>query len=140
MIRQLAASLSAWYQDGRGLPVTRLVELLGVPTIEHAVVGHGNPGQSARIILIELESATFHADSDPSEAFAASLGASFTSACHFLSSIPANATQRVREAGIQLDLFIEIWMDNNQLDLELPSTFMGELARLRLPLKILSND
>lgn len=139
MIHHLTISLRGWHPAGDSLPAARFLELLAITNPDRQVVGLGQPWQAARIILCDLDFAAFRGETEPSEAFSSALSDSLLASCPLLSSIPSASVQRCLDAGLRTDCFAELWMDNNQFDLGLPAEFLGELARLRLPLSILSN-
>ena len=47
---------------------------------------------------------------------------------------------RFRATGVEMDVLVNPWIDNDQIDLEFPPEFLLELGRLGLPLEIISND
>lgn len=57
----------------------------------------------------------------------------------WMSDLSGSIFMNLREEGFQVDLFAELLIDQDQMEMSLPPEFFSELARLNLPLKIISN-
>lgn len=139
MIFRLEISLRAWHPNGNPLSGEQLVHALSVNPQSFRVFGSGQQWEAARI-AVELSIEAYENTKEPYEAFANALQQAFGNFSKWLSSLTSDSCDQLRTEGMILDLLIGIWIDQNQLDLDLPTELFRELVRLRLPLKVLSND
>lgn len=58
----------------------------------------------------------------------------------YLRELSLEKLNQFRSTGVELDLFVSIWIDTEQFDLAFPSAFLLEAGKLHLPLVICSND
>ena len=75
-----------------------------------------------------------------SEAFFQGVDAAFRAVGQFFDQRSPDVTTAMREAGLSLQLFIEIRMDQDQMELELPSELLVACGRHRLGVHVISND
>ena len=64
----------------------------------------------------------------------------FKSVASFLDRRPPEVTAALRGAGLKLQLFIDVHMDQNQMELEIPPELMAACARHSLGIHLISND
>jgi hypothetical protein len=75
-----------------------------------------------------------------SEAFFEGVGAAFRAVGQFFDQRSPDVTTAMRESGLSLRLFVEIRMDQDQMELELPSELLIACGRHKLGVYIISND
>lgn len=75
-----------------------------------------------------------------SEAFFAGIGNAFRTTARFLDQRSPAITDSVRGVGIELRMFISIRMDQDQMELDLPSEFLAACGRYGLGVFVISND
>jgi hypothetical protein len=75
-----------------------------------------------------------------SEAFHAGVVEGFRAAGQFLSKRSPAVTRAMRASGIKLRLFIEVRMDQDQMELELPPEFLAACGMHGLGAYVISND
>lgn len=46
----------------------------------------------------------------------------------------------MRRAGVEMDVFVDLWIDQDQVDLAFPAVLLRECGRQELTLKVVSND
>lgn len=139
MIFRLELSLRAWHPKGNPFSGEQFVDALSVNALTFRVIGSGQQWEAARIAS-DISIEAYENTTEPHEAFAEALQQAFRNFSNWLSSLTTDSCDRLRAEGMILDLLIDVWIDQNQFDLDLPIELFTELARLRLPLKVLSND
>jgi hypothetical protein len=75
-----------------------------------------------------------------SEAFHAGIVEAFRQAGQFLDRRAPEVTREMRGNGLALRLFIEVRMDQDQMELEFPPEFLSACGRHGLGVYIISND
>lgn len=75
-----------------------------------------------------------------SEAFFAGVVEAFRAAGRFLDRRPPEVTAGLRAAGLSLRLFVEVRMNQDQMDLEFPPELLAACARHSLGVYVISND
>ncbi|MCA9024303.1 MAG: hypothetical protein KDA86_03720 [Planctomycetaceae bacterium] len=75
-----------------------------------------------------------------SEAFFAGVGDAFRSVAKFFDQRPSAVTTAMRGGGLSLRLFVEVRMDQDQMELELPPELLSACGRHRLGVYVISND
>jgi hypothetical protein len=140
MLRTITVTLRGWYPDGRGFSGAEFVAALHLDPSTLTIAGEGRPWQTAQVQLIALDAAAFREQPEPSEAFAARLSESLLEAGQRLAQIEEDAVAKIREAGVSLNVLVDMWIDLNQLDLSFPASFLSQLSRLDLPLALITND
>lgn len=140
MISQTVVSLRAWHPSGNPISGQEFVKALSTNASSFVVVGSGLQWEAARIVGFELSLEAYKDIEEPYEAYAKSLHDSFIGFSEWLATLSAKSLELLRSRGMNLDVFIGLWIDQDQFDLELPAALMAETGRLRLPIKIVSND
>ncbi len=74
------------------------------------------------------------------EAFFAGVAEAFRATARFLNRRPPGVTAGLRAAGFKLRLFVDVRMDQNQMELELPPELLTACGRHSLSIYIISND
>jgi hypothetical protein len=75
-----------------------------------------------------------------SEAFFAAVAESFRATARFLDRRPPEITARFRAAGLSVRLFVEVRMNQDQMELEFPPELLAACGRRALGAYIISND
>jgi len=57
-----------------------------------------------------------------------------------MSDVLVSVVSDIRKDGFQLDVFVEALIDQDQLELHLPSEFLVQLSRLELPLQVITDE
>jgi len=140
MLHQLQGSLRAWHPSGEALDPKDFVSLLGVDMQGVPVIGSGEPWQAVRLVLCDIRLDAFSQHKEPSEQFFSHVRTTLIDASKWLSKIKQDAFVTTQQRGFVVDFFVEIWLDQDQFEFELPSEFALELGRLKIALKMISND
>jgi hypothetical protein len=140
MINQIRASLRAWRPNGGSISPDELVRLFATDVSKFEVVGSGKPWQASRIVFLDLSSGSFKTLEEPSEGFYDALLQSLLVAAAWLANVSAETMKSLRQSGLMIDVFFDISLDDNQIQLKIPPELSLQLGRLELPVEILSND
>lgn len=139
MIVTVEVSLRGWRPQGQALHPKDLLHNLGFSQLHLALSGSGEPWEAARVVLCQLAHKSLSAHEEPSEAYAKSIDAALLDVAGRLSALDHAKVQELCNQDCKLDLFIEAHIDQNQLDLTIPPELHAQLARLSLPLRILTD-
>jgi hypothetical protein len=126
-------------EDGTILP-SDIMEAFSTEFSEFEAFGMGGKWHSAGFILFWLTLKDFDDKAEPSEAFMQSMRARIMSLAVWLSSVPTESAQKLVRRKFVVQLVIDLFIDQNQMDLDLPWELLREAGRLKLPIKIVSND
>jgi hypothetical protein len=137
-VNQVELWLAAYHPDGRGVPGDRLATSFGREVAPYQVSGEGDVGTNARLDVFQLVLEDYQDAPEPSEVFFAAVASAFEDFARWLSQVPADAFAGLRREGIVVDAWIYLWIDQDQMELVLPPAFLTELARLQLPLQLMS--
>jgi len=119
--------LQAWRRDGRGVTTAELLDQLNIkPDEVEATRADGGAWASGMVYFAVVRLSAFaHIDASDdagaqSEAFSACVVKEFRDAGRFLDRRAPEVTAGLRVAGLSLRFFVEIRMDQDQMELELP--------------------
>lgn len=145
----VASVLIGLQASGRDRGVTA-VEFLAPLAIEpgevEAIRADGGPWASGMVYLGVVRFSAFDSvDSSidagaQSEAFHAGVIDAFRAAGRFLDRRSPEVTAALRSAGLSLRVFVEVRMDQDQMELEFPPAFLAACGRHGLGIYVLSND
>jgi hypothetical protein len=139
--------LQASRKDGRGVATAEFLAPLCIqPDEVEATRADGGAWASAMVYLAVVRYSAFaHVDTSAdagaqSEAFFAGVVAGFRAAGQFLDRRRPEVSARMRAAGLSLQLFVDVRMDQDQMELELPPELMAACGRHGLSMYVISND
>jgi hypothetical protein len=75
-----------------------------------------------------------------SEAFFAAIVEAFRAAGQFLDRRPAEVTTFMRASGLSLHLFVDVRMDQDQMELQFPPELLAACGRHSIDVYVISND
>jgi len=140
-------TLQSWREDGRGVSAEEFLAPLNLqPGEVEATQTDGGAWASGLVYLATVNFSEFtHVDASadagaPREAFGAAIQEAFRAAARFLDQRPPEVTARLRAAGLSLKLFVEIRMNQDQMDLEFPPVLLAACGRHDLGIFLISND
>lgn len=139
--------LQASRGDGRGVTTAEFLTPLDIlPGEVEATRADGGAWASAMVYLAVVRYRDFdHVDKSDdagaqSEAFFAGIKESFRVAARFLDLRSPKVTAAMRAAGIELRLFVEVRMDQDQMELEFPPELLAASGRHLIGMHLISND
>jgi hypothetical protein len=139
--------LQASRKDGRGVMTAEFLAPLRIQAGEvEATRADGGAWASAMVYLAVVRYSAF-ADVDTSadagaqsEAFFAGVVEGFRAAGRFLDRRRPEVTAGMRAAGLSVRQFVDVRMDQDQMELELPPEFLAACGRHNLGVYVISND
>ncbi len=85
----------------------------------------------------ELSSIT---SADPYDEFARKITMELEVAAEWLKRISSEVFNGFRERGVQLDIIVSAWIEQDQFDLSLPAEFLSACGDHNLSIQIVTND
>lgn len=79
-------------------------------------------------------------DDEPHEVLTEELTAKYTEISNWLESLPQDAIAKIQGAGLRLAFNVETWIDQDQIDFDLPPELMVALGSNGIPLQLVSNE
>lgn len=146
-VSQVLIGLQASRADGRGITRDEFI----VPwMIERGEVefasATGAPWRSGMLTLAVIRYEDFERVDDAtdagaaSSAFLADLMAKFREAARFLERRTPEMTAALRASGMSLRIFVEVRMNEDQMDIEFPPEFLAACGRHSLGVYLITND
>ncbi len=77
---------------------------------------------------------------EPTEVYAAAVQDSLLTVAAFLDRQETATFEKFRALGLRVYVYLEVRMDQNQMDINLPAAFLSACARLGLWIEMISND
>jgi len=139
--------LQASRKDGRGVTSAEFLDPLRIrPGEVEATQADGGAWASGMVYFAVVRFSAFaHVDTTTdagaqSEAFFAGIVEAFRATGRFLDQRSPAVTSALRTAGLSLRLFVEIRMDQDQMELEFPPELLAACGRHGLGIYLISND
>jgi hypothetical protein len=139
--------LQASRNDGLGVTAQQFLVPLSIqPDEVEAAWARGGAWESGMVELAIVRFSDFdHVDTTDdagaqSEAFYAGIIEAFREAGRFLDGRSPQVTATMRLAGLALRLFVDVRMDQDQMEVEFPPEFLAACGRHNLSIYLISND
>lgn len=139
--------LQASRKDGRGVMWDEFLTPLKIqPGEVEATRADGGAWASGMVYFAVVRFSAFaHVDTSAdagaqSEAFFAGIVEAFRATGRFLDRRPPAVTVGLRAAGLSLRLFVDVRMDQDQMELEFPPELLAACGRHSLGVFVISND
>jgi hypothetical protein len=146
-VGSILIALQASRGDGRGVTSAEFLDPLNIqPGEAEATRADGGAWASGVIYLAIIRYSAFaHIDTSAdagaqSEAFFAGIVEAFRGAARFLDERPPSVTAAICAAGLSLRLLVDVRMDQDQMELELPAELLAACGRHGLGVYVISND
>lgn len=134
--------LSASRSDGGQVTGESFLAPLGLSS-DHSrgwqCVADRSPGMSGLVIFLE-RSINDITGPEPYETLTLELETTFRDIAGWLTSLSPSVISGVNEEGIELSFIIEAWIDQDQIDIELPPCLMLALGSNGIPFYLISNE
>ena len=139
-LQNIEISLRAHRKDGQNVSAAEFIEpLRGIEAAIEAVSDRGR-WQSGLVVLARLGLSEFSTEEEPSEAFYSRLTADLERAASWLQQQSVDVFDAFKKAGLTVDLFLDLWIDADQMDLSIPSLLVRAGGRLDLSIQMITND
>jgi hypothetical protein len=140
MMHQCELSLRAWDPSGTGVSRELVLDRLKVDAERYRAVGNGGWWKTIRIIVLDLAADAFWDREEPSVALGDAFRAGQIEFADFLATVPKESVDSLRNHGVEVNVYLDAWIDQDLFDLQWESKLLGELGRLGLNLEIVTND
>lgn len=104
------------------------------------VYSNGGRGATSRVAFRLVHLYDFEDAEEPTEDFAAAVQERILQVAEFLDRQSPSVFDQFRERGLKVYLYMEVRMDQDQMQLTLPSRLLSACARLDLGIELISND
>lgn len=139
--------LSASRSDGLGVTTAEFLAPLAIATGEvEATRADAGEWSSATVFFAVVRHRDYdHVDKSADAgaqciAFEAGIAEAFQRVARFLDLRPPSVSAAMRNAGLTLQLLVEIRMDQDQMELEFPAELLIACGRHKLGVYVISND
>ncbi len=140
-VQGISVSLRGHYGDGRNVTAAQFLDPLQLARSEKIVEAVADRGKwkSALVVLSRRRVADYKDVAEPHEALAAAMQSDFEQAARWLEGHHAGI-ETMRREGLTVDLFLDLWIDEDQLELSYPSSLLLTCGRLGLRIEMVTND
>jgi hypothetical protein len=105
-----------------------------------AIVHDAGSWASSRVEFPIVRLADFKSAPEPHEEMMNRLGAVLEGVATFLDRRSPEVFERFRNQGLAVSLFIDVWMDQDQMEFLLPPSVLRAAGRVGIGIHIISND
>jgi hypothetical protein len=134
-------ALQASFKNGRGVTKADLLDPLNIqPGEVKAAHANGGAWQSGMIYFAVVRLSDFAGADEPAEVHYMQVIEALRAAARFLDRRSTEAIAQLRAKGLSLRLFVDIRMDQDQMELELPPELLTACGRHALEIYVISND
>ncbi|MBI4748209.1 MAG: hypothetical protein HY774_06945 [Acidobacteria bacterium] len=135
-------SLICSRKDGENIPYSQFLEPLGIePTDEISeTVSDKGKWASSFVTFLEFDRSNFKNCEYPDEEIATTLEKTFFYISQWLGKRSPNIFAKFRGSGFKITLLVSFWIDQDQLDLDVPSSLLLQCGQREIKLQIISND
>ena len=138
-LQTASVSLRAYFADGRSVTG----DFLGNLAVDHEaiveVIADRGPWQSALLVLARRNSEDYEGEADPQERLGEVLRQDLERAAAWLAQ-QVEGVASLRSAGLEVDVFVDSWIDQDQLDWSFPGAFLLACGQAGLPIRMVTND
>ena len=141
-VLRVLIAVNGRYDDGRGVTQGEFIEPLDITDrdpIEHTVAS-GDRWLAGQAHFPVVRLSEFTDDAEPHERLFASLECIQRRAAAFLDARDPTVFETMRARGMQVQIFIDVRMDQDQMELLLDPSFVAACGRHRLPIYVMTND
>lgn len=146
-VASILIGLQASRKDGRGVTSGEFLDPLNIQPDEVEATRADGVAWASGMVDFEVVRMSAFADVDgsidagaPTEAFYAGVIEAFRAAGRFLDRRSPEVTAHMRAGGLSLRLFVDVRMDQDQMEVELPPEFLSACGRHDLSVYVISND
>jgi hypothetical protein len=140
-LQSITISLRAYYDDGRNVASERFISPLDIVDSEVVeVLSDRGMWASALVVLVRMRLSDYSASAEPYEVFSAALSGKLEDIAVWLDRQSPDAFRQMRSEDLVTDLFLDAWIDDDQIDLALPASLLAACGRLGLSIGMITND
>jgi hypothetical protein len=138
-IHWMKASVRVWDPKGHSVPDS---DFLGKLTDLDSVTRRASrrEWQSALVTLLTVERKSYADTAEGEQSFVSAIAKGFRVGGDWLLKQSTELFSALRDSEYKADLFIEAWIDSDQLSVELPVSIIEACSQHRLPITLYTND
>jgi hypothetical protein len=141
-VENISISLQAFHKDGRNVSREEFILPLDIKSTDKIVQIFSDRGEwaSGLVHFFHANISEFAASVEPHESFAAQIKSTLDYIALWLDERPPGAIQSLIENGLELSLFIDLWIDRDQMEFSLPPCLLLACGRLAIKIEMITND
>ncbi len=141
-VGSVAIVLQASFADGRGVrqeDFHKPLQLAKEDEVETSY-GSGKQWESGGVCFAPVRLRDFSSTEEPSEEFFKEVARRLIAIAGFLERRPTAVFQRFQSDGLKVRILIDVWMNQDQMEVDLPCELLIACARHGLGISLISND
>jgi hypothetical protein len=140
-IRLISISLLASFSDGRNVDKDTFITPLELSDCDQIVSFEVDQGKwgSAYIVFLQEDISSYMSNPEPYTAFYQKIDSVFIYLQDWLSK-RKNCIHEMLAKELKISLLVDMWIDDNQMDLELPSSLLLVCGECNINFQIITND
>ena len=138
-ILRIMTSLRGYYDDGKNVTSEAFVAPLRISDERMEALADRGAWKSALITLSRRTIKDYEDCDEPHDAFAADVTSDLQRAAQWLQERRIEI-ETLKGRGMRLDVFVDLWIDQEQMELSLPPSLLGVCGDLGLKLEMITND
>jgi hypothetical protein len=141
-VGSLFIALQASHKDGRVIQDAEFFEPLKTDAADAVAeaISRNRRWGSALVVFPIVRLRDFGAMEEPTEAMNAHIKRVFQMVADFLNRRPTDVFESFRRFGLDVKLFVDVWMNQDQMEVEFPPELIAACGRQRLSMFVMSND
>ena len=140
-VQSVRMSLRGYYADGRKVTSDVFVAPLNLTEGDRIteIVCDRGAWHSALLVFSQRRISQYGAESEPHEALASQIRTDLEYLAEWLQRHEPELS-RLKATGLKLDVFFDLWIDQDQLELAIPPALLLICGRLGLSIEMITND
>jgi len=139
-VQYISVNLIAHFSNGNKVPHDIFLGKLLSDKTSYEYSKSKKAWQSAQITLFKIELSKFKDEEEPSESFSEEVKKELNTSAQWLDSIANQIFKDFLETDLNIKIIISSWIDSDQFDLDIPSSFIKACSEKELSLSIITND
>jgi hypothetical protein len=141
-VQNVSISLQAVHRDGGNVSREEFIHPLDIKSTDKIVQIFSDRGKwaSGLVVFFQGDISEFAASLEPRESFAEQIKSTLDYIALWLDERPPGAIESLIRNGLELSLFIPLWIDQDQMELSLPPCLLLACGRLAIKIEMITND
>ena len=139
-IQYISVNLIAHFSNGNKVPHDLFLGKLLSDKTNYEHIKSKKVWQSAQIIFFKIELNKFKDEEEPNESYIEEIKKELELSSKWLNSIPNQIFKDFLKTGLNIKIFISSWIDSDQFDLDIPSSFIKACSEKELSFSIITNE
>jgi hypothetical protein len=141
-VQKVSISLQAYHTDGGNVTQEEFITPLAIIGTDKIVRILSDRGKwlSGLVVFLNTNISEFSLSPEPDEPFANHITSTLEYVAQWLGERPPEAIQILKRNGLELALFIDLWIDQDQMEFSLPPSLLLACGRLGIKIELITND